>query len=40
MKNCVVEEIIESVLKKIRVYCHDVEQTDDITMLAIRFKGP
>ena len=34
-----VEELIQGVLKKVFEYCRDVEQTDDITMLAIRFNG-
>jgi len=34
-----VEELIQGILKKVFEYCHDVEQTDDITMLAIRFNG-
>ena len=34
-----VEELIQGILEKVFEYCHDVEQTDDITMLAIRFNG-
>ncbi len=33
------QELIRKVLEMILEYCRDVEQTDDITMLAIRFNG-
>ena len=34
-----VKELIQDIMKKVLEYCHDVEQTDDITLLAIRFNG-
>ena len=33
------QELIRKVLEMILEYCRDVEQTDDITMLAIHFNG-
>lgn len=33
------EELIRNILEAVLEYCRDVEQTDDITMLAIRFNG-
>ena len=34
-----VKELIQDIMKKVLEYCHDSEQTDDITLLAIRFNG-
>jgi sigma-B regulation protein RsbU (phosphoserine phosphatase) len=39
LKKSSVEGLIQDIMEKVLEYCHDVEQTDDITMLAIRFNG-
>ncbi len=39
LRDASVEGVIKGILEKVKEFCHDVEQTDDITMLVIRFNG-
>jgi len=39
LRSVPVQGLIEGILEKVKEFCHDVEQTDDITMLVIRFNG-